>query len=60
LKKSLLSGFLVEKFMENYAIMPPLRRIGFKDRSFVGIFLGKEVVKTIFCLREPRLPHNLG
>jgi hypothetical protein len=46
--------------MENYAIMPPLRGIGFKDRSFVGIFLGKEVVKTIFCLGEPRLPHNLG
>jgi len=46
--------------MENYAIMPPLRPIGFKDRSFWGIFLGKEVVKTIFCLWEPMLPHNLG
>jgi hypothetical protein len=46
--------------MENYAIMPPLRRICFKDRSFLDIFLGKEAVKTIFCLREPRLAHNLG
>jgi hypothetical protein len=51
---------MVDKFMENYAIMSPVRGIGFKDRTFVGIFLGKEVVKSIFCLREPRRPHNLG
>jgi hypothetical protein len=34
--------------MENDTIMPPLRRTGFKDRSFGGIFLGKEVPKPVF------------
>jgi hypothetical protein len=40
-------GWLVVKFIEIYAIMPSLRGIGFKDRNFGGIFLGKEVPKTI-------------
>jgi hypothetical protein len=47
-EKNLLSDFLVDEFMENHAISPSLRGIGFKDRNFRGIFLGKEVPKTIF------------
>ena len=37
--------------MENYAIILALKGIDFKDRNFEGIFLGKEVTKTI---SEPR------
>jgi len=43
-----LSGGLFDKFVENYAAMPPLRGIGFKDRSFGETFLGKEVPKPFF------------
>ena len=43
-----LSGGLFYKFVENYATMPPLRGIGFKDRGFGGIFLGKEVPRPVF------------
>jgi hypothetical protein len=46
-RKNPLSGFLVDNFMEFYAIMLSLRGIGFKDRNFRGIFLGNEVPKTI-------------
>jgi len=30
--------------MANYAIMPLLRGVGFNDRNFWGIFLGKELI----------------
>ena len=51
-KMPLPSGFF-DKFVENYATMPPLRGIGFKDRSFGGIFLGKEVPKPFFDCGGP-------
>jgi hypothetical protein len=37
--------------MENYAIKPSLRGIGFKARNLGGIFLGREVPKTIFLTK---------
>jgi len=36
----LLSDFWSDKLMENFAIMPSLRGIGFKARNLGGIFLG--------------------
>ena len=48
----------LKKFLENYAIMPLLRRSRFKDRNLVWFFPGKEVLKTIFGLRWSRLPNN--
>jgi hypothetical protein len=35
--------------VSNYAIIPPLKRIGFKDRNLGGIFLGKEVLKRFWA-----------
>jgi len=40
--------FFVDKFMINYANLPSLREIGFKNRSSRGIFLGKEVPNPFF------------
>jgi hypothetical protein len=34
--------------MENYAIIPPLKGLVFKNRNLGGFFPGKEVPKTIF------------
>jgi hypothetical protein len=39
--------------MENYAIIPSLRGIGFKDRNFGGIFLGKMVPSPFFDCGGP-------
>ena len=53
------------KFLKNYffketcAIMPSTRGFGFKNRNFGGFSPGKEVPKTLFGLRWPRLLHNL-
>jgi hypothetical protein len=38
-----LSGWWVDKFMENYAIMPLLRGFGLKNRIFGEFSLGKKV-----------------
>jgi hypothetical protein len=40
--------------------MPSRRGFGFQNRNFGGFSPGKEVLKTIFKLRWPGLPHNLG
>jgi hypothetical protein len=36
--------------MENYAIIPSLRGIGFKNRNLREFSTGREVVKIIFAL----------
>jgi hypothetical protein len=38
----------------------PMRGFGSKNRNLPGFSPGKEVPKTIFKLRWPGLPHNLG
>jgi len=47
-EKMPLSGGFFDKFVENYATMPLLRGIGFKDRNFGGIFLGQRGLQNPF------------
>jgi hypothetical protein len=46
--KNLPADFLVDKLMENYAIMPSLRGIGFKARNFGGFSRTKSCQKTFW------------
>jgi hypothetical protein len=39
---------LLDKYIEDYAIMSILEEMGFKDRSFGGFPQGKEDPKTTF------------
>jgi len=43
-----MSDLLVNKFMENYAIVPSLKEIGFKNRNFRGLSPSKEAPKPFF------------
>jgi len=60
LKKISLSGKGIEKFLEIYAIMSFLGKIGLKDRNFGRIFPGKEGRKIILGHWRIKLPHILG
>jgi hypothetical protein len=42
------SVWWVYKFMENYAIMPSLKGIGFKNKNSGRFFSSQEVAKTVF------------
>jgi hypothetical protein len=39
---------MLDKYIENYAIMPSMEVMGFKDRNFGGVSQHKGVPKTIF------------
>jgi hypothetical protein len=57
--RGMLKFLKIYFFKETFAIMASTRGLGVKNSNFEGFFPGKEVQKTIFGLRCPRLPHNL-
>ena len=47
-EKITISGGLVDKFMEIYAIMPVDRQFGYKRGNVPGLTSVREVPKTVF------------
>ena len=41
-------GWWIDKFMENYAIMPSLKGIGVKKRNFLKFSLGKDFSESVY------------
>jgi hypothetical protein len=46
--KTIFFDYLLDKCIENYAIMPSIEVMGFKERNFGGVSQHKGVPKTIF------------
>jgi len=47
-EKILLSNFFVDKFMDSYATISPIRKILINGQRFLRVFVDKEVLKTSF------------
>jgi hypothetical protein len=41
-------NYVLDKCIKDYAIMPIIEEMGFKDRNFGGFFQNQGVPKTIF------------
>jgi hypothetical protein len=52
--KITMPGLLIEKLIENYAIMPSTRQIGYKKRDLFGVRLGERRTQNYFDYGDNR------